>query len=88
MSKSSREAWAACTACMLELMVPVKACWADVCGDKRSSLLQWFWFWLEKRLLQAAAQPHVSRGESLGMISGPLEPAWRLEKNQENLGSM
>lgn len=53
MSKSSREAWAACTACMLELMVPVKACWADVCGDKRSSLLQWFSFWLEKRLLQA-----------------------------------
>lgn len=34
-SSSSREAWTACTACMLELMVPVKACWADVCNRYR-----------------------------------------------------
>ncbi|TNN53121.1 hypothetical protein EYF80_036703 [Liparis tanakae] len=29
-SKSSSEAWAACTACMLQLMVPVSACWAEL----------------------------------------------------------
>lgn len=34
-SKSSRVAWAACTACMLELMVPVSACWAEVCKARR-----------------------------------------------------
>lgn len=28
-------AWAACTACMLELMVPVRACWAEVCKTRR-----------------------------------------------------
>lgn len=30
-SKSSRAAWAAWTACILELIVPVRACWAEVC---------------------------------------------------------
>lgn len=35
LSQSSREAWAACTACMLELMVPVSACWAEVCRSDR-----------------------------------------------------
>lgn len=34
-SKSSREAWAAWTACILELMVPVRACWAEVCGHTK-----------------------------------------------------
>lgn len=34
MSKSSRVAWAACTACMLELMVPVSACWAEVYKER------------------------------------------------------
>lgn len=33
-SKSSSVAWAACTACMLELMVPVRACWAEVCNTE------------------------------------------------------
>lgn len=35
LSQSSREAWAACTACMLELMVPVSACWAEVCRNRQ-----------------------------------------------------
>lgn len=34
-SNSSSEACTAWTACMLELMVPVKACWADVCNRNR-----------------------------------------------------
>lgn len=34
-SKSSREACAAWTACMLELMVPVRACCAEVCGHNK-----------------------------------------------------
>lgn len=34
-SKSSREAWAAWTACILELMVPVRACCAEVCGHTK-----------------------------------------------------
>lgn len=38
MSKSSRVAWAACTACMLELMVPVSACWADVCNTRAGEM--------------------------------------------------
>ncbi len=40
-SNSSKEAWTACTACMLELMVPVKACWADVCKIQRTNKQRW-----------------------------------------------
>lgn len=32
-SKSSREAWAAFTAFILEFIVPVRACWAEVCRE-------------------------------------------------------
>lgn len=44
-SKSSREAWAAWTACMLELMVPVRACCADVCGCKEVPIVCEKFFW-------------------------------------------
>lgn len=40
-SKSSREAWAAWTACILELMVPVRACCAEVCGHTKILSLVW-----------------------------------------------
>lgn len=35
LSTSSRSIWAFCTACMLVLMVPIRACWAELYVSKK-----------------------------------------------------
>lgn len=69
-SRSSREACAAWTACMLELMVPVRACCAEVCRHKMNRM---DYFFILQKIYLYVNLPKIQRNQKCNVMNKVLK---------------